>query len=141
MPGDRGPCFLHAARERGLLGELTGLQVASLRFALCGAGQIATRSPAMPVAGPLKAGVQRSARSGCAAAKSAISDSTAAPFAALGVTSAAEPPLLVGFGPLRCNRCARRAGTSAATLRRPREVAARAPVVPPRSPQLRPRQE
>jgi ParB family transcriptional regulator, chromosome partitioning protein len=28
--GDRGRCFLHAARERGPLGELTGLQVAAL---------------------------------------------------------------------------------------------------------------
>ena len=42
VPGDRGPCFLHAARERGPLGELTGLQVAALRSARCGAGQIAT---------------------------------------------------------------------------------------------------
>lgn len=37
MPTDRGPCFLHAARERGPLGELTGLQLAALRFAQCGA--------------------------------------------------------------------------------------------------------
>ncbi len=43
-------------------------------------------------------------------------------------------------GRLRCNRCARRAGTPAATLRRPWGGAARAPVVSPRSPQLRPRQ-
>ena len=42
VPGDRGPRFLHAARERGPLGELTGLQVAALRFARCGAGQITT---------------------------------------------------------------------------------------------------
>ena len=55
VPGDRGPCFLHAARERGPLGELTGLQVAAL-----GAAPVRSppRSPAMPVAGPLNAGVQ-----------------------------------------------------------------------------------
>src|SRR5450755_4530297 len=79
VPEDRGPCFLHAARERGPLGELTGLQVAALRPARCGDGQIATPVTAKPEAGPLNSGVQRTARSG----------STAAPVAALGVTSAA----------------------------------------------------
>ena len=87
VPGDRGPRFLHAARERGPLGALTGLQVAALRFARCGAGQIATP-------------VTRHARSRAAEVRlhrSARSRSTAAPVAALGGTSAAEPPLLVNI--------------------------------------------
>ena len=61
-------------------------------------------------------------------------------FAALGVTSAAEAPLLRSVGRLRCNRCARRAGTSAATLRGLNAWQRVRQVVPPRSLQLRPRQ-
>ena len=121
MPGDRGPCFLHAARERGPLGELTGLQVAAL-----GAAPVRSppRSPAMPVAGPLK--------SGCTEVLAAARPPRQS------LRSVARRPQRRRcswmFGRLRCNRCARRAGTSAATLRRPWEGAARAPVVPPRSP-------
>ena len=85
VPGDRWPRFLHAARERGPLGELTGLQVAALRSARCGAGQIATPVTRHARSRAAEDRVQRSARSG----------STAAPFAALGVTSAAEAPPLV----------------------------------------------
>jgi hypothetical protein len=48
--------FLPAARERGPLGELAGLQVAALCSARCGTGQIATLVTAKPDAGPLNTG-------------------------------------------------------------------------------------
>jgi hypothetical protein len=118
----RGPqaLFLHAARERGPLGELTGLQVAARCSARCGAGQIATPVTAKPDAGPLNAGMQTSAYSG----------STVAPVARLRL-----PWCHVG----RRAAAARHVAVGCTVLRRPWEVAARAPVVPPRSPQLRPR--
>ena len=48
MPGDRGPYFLHAARERGPLDELTGVPFAPLRSRSLHASQIVppvTRDP------------------------------------------------------------------------------------------------
>jgi hypothetical protein len=120
--------FPSRVRERGPLDELTGLQVAALRSARCGAGQIVNP-------------VTRHAR--CRAAECLESDrsgSTAAPVAALCVTSAAEAPDLRGWvaSSLQPPRQASwHIGRDAAP---PEHGAARAPVVPPRSPQLRPRQ-
>ena len=89
--GSRAPIPSRCARTRPAwrTDRLAG------RCARCGAGQIATPVTRHARSRAAEDRVQRSARSGCAAAKPAISGSTAAPFAALGVTSAAEPPLLV----------------------------------------------
>jgi len=110
VPGDRGPWFLHAARERGPLGELAGVPFSALRFVRCTPARSSPRSPARPDAGPLNA---RSDRSG----------STGAPVAHLRFAwchvgrRGAGPHGLEGR--LRCDCLARRVGTSAATLRRP----------------------
>jgi hypothetical protein len=110
--------FLHAARERGPLGELAGLQVAARCSARCGTGQIATPVTAKPDAGSLNAGF-------------------------IEVFAAARPPRqslrLVSRRPQgrRCSWCCGRLLCVAP----PAGVAARAPVVPPHSPQLRPRQQ
>jgi Winged helix-turn helix len=56
VPGGARPCFLHAARERGPLGELTGLQVAALGAA---PARSPPRSPAKPGAGPPEVWVAR----------------------------------------------------------------------------------
>ena len=53
VPGDRGPCFLHAARERGPLVELAGVPLTPLRFVRCTPTRSSPRSPAKPDTGPL----------------------------------------------------------------------------------------
>ena len=67
--------------------------------ALCSlhAARSAPLAPAKPVAGPLKASFRNHTQR-FAAAQHAISGSTAAPVAALGVTPVAGPPLLVNVG-------------------------------------------
>ena len=57
VPGDRGPLFLHAARERGPLDELTGVPFTALRFVRCTPVRSSPRSPATPDAGPLNTSV------------------------------------------------------------------------------------
>ena len=55
VPGDRGLGFIHAARERRPLDELTGVPLTPLRSVRCMPARSSPRSPAMPDAGPLKA--------------------------------------------------------------------------------------
>ena len=58
VPGDRGLGFLHAARERRPLDELTGVPFTPLRFVRCTPARSSPRSPATPDAGPLNASVR-----------------------------------------------------------------------------------
>lgn len=94
-PGIAGSFVRHAAHDRRPLGDRAGSQVAALRSARCSAVPNATPVTRHARSRAAEDRVQRSARSGLAAAQPAISGSTAAPFAALGGTSAAEAPLLV----------------------------------------------
>jgi hypothetical protein len=131
-PGKSGPCFLHAARERGPLGELTGLQVAALGAAPARSPPL---SPAMPAAGPLNVAFSEEP---AAAAPLPSQRSAAAPLQSQ--RSAARPPRQsLAFGSLGGTSAARGAavrhrsvgcaataapggaGTSSATLRRPWE--------------------
>ena len=57
VPGDRGLLFLHAARERRPLDELTGVPITALRFVRCTPARSSPWSLAMPDAGPLNASV------------------------------------------------------------------------------------
>jgi len=105
-PGIAGFVVRPAAQDRRPLGNRAGSQVAALRSARCSAVPNATPVTRHARSRAAEDRIQRSARSGCAAAKPAISGSTTVPFAALGGTSAAEPPLLaivrsVSLQPLR----------------------------------------
>lgn len=151
-PGTAGPVSFTLRVHEARLAN--GPACRSLRCAPLGAAPARSppRSPAMPVAGPLNAGVQRSARSGFAvvqpaisgfaAAQPAISNSTAAPVARLrlpwwhvGRRAAAARESSVGCAATaapvklaqRPRRCAARGGGGSPCASRPTALPPAAP--------------
>jgi hypothetical protein len=97
VPGDRGPGFIHAARERGPLDELAGAALTSLRSVRSASARSSPRSPATPDAGPPKTTFV------LAAARPPRQSLPKPGCGQLGGTALAKPPLLVRWrSSLRC---------------------------------------